>query len=151
MLVLQGWAIKSIYSCSDGLQIVIFSKGVRVRESLYRALYTRDRLIRLSPIKLLFTFVPTKGVYYCIYAEYLLNFYFWVGIISTQKRRNSSLYPESWHLNRADFFSLCTLVQHPIYFSIFSLWKFIPISTSLRKEVAHKGEMDISLSATRCS
>jgi hypothetical protein len=34
MLVSQGWAIKSINSCSDGLQIVIFSKGVQVRESL---------------------------------------------------------------------------------------------------------------------
>ncbi len=58
LLVSQGWAIKSIYSCSDGLQIVIFSKGVRVRESLYRALCTRDYFVGLSPTKL-FTFVPT--------------------------------------------------------------------------------------------
>jgi hypothetical protein len=61
MLVSQGWAIKSIYSYSYGLQIVVFSKRVRVRESLYRALHTRDRLIGLSPIKLLFTFVPTSA------------------------------------------------------------------------------------------
>jgi hypothetical protein len=35
------------------LQIVIFSKGVRVRESLYRALYARDYFVGLSPTKLL--------------------------------------------------------------------------------------------------
>ncbi len=62
MLVSQGWAIKYIYSCSGGLQIVIFSKGVRVPESLYRAPNTRDHFVGLSPTKLLFTFVPTISI-----------------------------------------------------------------------------------------
>ncbi len=69
-----------------------------MRESLSRALYTRDRLIGLSPIKLLFTFVPT------ISHDFSMFIYFKRKILESFKDAFTILYEKT--LEKQDTYTL---------------------------------------------
>ncbi len=80
-----------------------------MRESLDRALYTRDRLIRLSPIKLLFPFVPT-----IIAARIILGIKR-VDNVSRQYKDSSNQFPDLKEVTNRNIY--ITRPLHALYFS----------------------------------